>query len=194
MDNNNDNKLQIKNDNNYKETSKYLNRCKEYKYVIPKNIVINITFNLNLYETPAYYYDLSKKYKKIIDSIDAFYLQFVQHNILYNKCKSVHIANLTYKNQQIIRTNDYNRTYHNNKNITSLHAEHSVVSSFCKICKCESTSDKNSMLCVIRYNKQGLRCNSKPCNHCAFQIWKSNIKTIIYSMDGDLFHFCKIKQ
>lgn len=181
------------NDNNYKESLEFLNRCNEFKYIIPRNVIINITFKLNIYETPAYYNDLSKKQKKIIDSIDTFYLQFVKNNTLYNKCKSVHIASLIYKNQQIIRTNDYNRTYHNNYHITSYHAEHAVVTSYCKNCKCETSLNKNSILCVIRYNKHGVRCNSRPCNHCLYQIWKCNVKTIIYSINCDLFHFCKIK-
>lgn len=182
-------------DYHYKETLKYLNNCKEKKCAIPRNIVINISFKLNINEWPVSYNELTKKYKKIIEAIDMFYMQYVQDNILYSKCKSVHVANLTYKNQQIIRTNDYNRTYYNNTNITSLHAEHSVVSTYCKICKSEPILEKNnSILCVIRYNKQGRRCNSRPCNHCAYQIWRSNIKTVIYSMDDELFHFCKIKQ
>lgn len=181
------------NDKNYKESLEFLNRCNEFQYIIPRNVIINITFKLNIYETPAYYNDLSKKQKKIIDSIDTFYLQFVKNNTLYNKCKSIHIASLTYKNQQIIRTNDYNRTYHNNYHITSYHAEHAVVTSYCKNCRCETSLNKNSILCVIRYNKHGVRCNSRPCNHCLYQIWKCNVKTIICSVNGDLFHFCKIK-
>jgi deoxycytidylate deaminase len=168
-----------------------VNVFNEYGYVMPKNIIINMTFKLDLNEIPIYYNNLPKKQKKIIDSIDTFYLQFVNNNTLYSKCKSIHIACLTYKKQHIIRTNDYNRTYHNNIHITSYHAEHSVVT--CKNCKCEASLYKNSTLCVIRYNKEGMRCNSRPCNHCVYQIWKSNVKTIIYSVDNDLFNICKIK-
>ena len=72
------------NDKNYKESLEFLNRCNEFQYIIPRNVIINITFKLNIYETPAYYNDLSKKQKKIIDSIDTFYLQFVKNNTLYN--------------------------------------------------------------------------------------------------------------
>ena len=60
--NNNDNTVSI----NYKESLEFLDRCKKYKYVMPKNVIINITFKLDLYETPAYYDDLSKKQKKLL--------------------------------------------------------------------------------------------------------------------------------
>ena len=176
---------------NRNESEKYVNRCKLDKYVIPFNVKINIIDSIEMYETPKYYNELSKKIQKIINLIDMYYIDHVKNNVLYRDFKSVHIANLTYKNQQTIRTNDYRRTYQDNEHITSFHAEHSVISSCCKfnlyLDRC------NTILCVIRYDRNGKRCNSKPCGHCTYQIKKNNIRNIIYSMDDDLFYCCKIR-
>ena len=53
---------------------------------------------------------LFRKIKNLINNIDVFYLNIFKDNFNYNKFKSIHIANLTYKNQQTIKTNDYNNT------------------------------------------------------------------------------------
>jgi len=176
------------------ESNNFINRCKLNKYVIPFNVKINTTDNIILCETPKYYNEFSKKIQKIINLIDIYYINYVKNNILFLHFKSIHIANLVYKNQQNIKTNEYNRTYQNNEHITSFHAEHSVLTCCNKYNSGLGFHQKhNTILCVIRYDKSGKKCNSKPCGHCLYQIKKNNIKNIIYSANDDLFYYCKVK-
>lgn len=79
------------------------------------------------------------------------------------------------ENQSTIKANDYHRTYINNKNVTSLHAEHSAICTFCKLNK-KPYLEANNILFVVRYNKNGIMCDSKPCNHCAFLILTYGVK------------------
>ena len=164
------------------ESKKFLRKYHDNKYLIPLNVINNIKEDVQIKIIPIYYNCLSKKIKNLINNIDIFYKKIVKNNILYNSFKSIHIANLVYKNQQIIKT------YNNNKHLTSIHAEHSVIISCCKLNLCRVIG----ILCVIRYNKNGIKCISKPCNHCLIQIKKNNIKNFIYSVNEDLFHICKI--
>ena len=176
---------------NKEESKLYLRRCNRTKYVIPLNVINNIKNEIQIKEESVNYNDLSRRVKSFIDNIDIFYYNTVKDNIIYNNFKSIHIANLIYKNQQTIKTNDYSRTYSNSKHLTSIHAEHSVILTCCKL---NLLTDKqcNSTLCVVRYNKKGVRCNSKPCGHCITQIKLNNVKTIIYSVDENVFNICKI--
>ena len=176
---------------NKEESKKFLKRYNDQKYIIPLNVINNINNSIQIKETPTAYNELSKKIKNIINNIDIFYLNIVKDNFIYNKFKSIHIANLIYKNQQTIKTNDYNRTYSDNKHLTSIHAEHSVIITCCKL-NLLTDKQSNTILCVIRYDKKGGKCNSRPCAHCIFQIKKNNIKNFLYSINEELYCYCKI--
>ena len=173
----------LKNKNN--ENEKYLKKFKYNKeviigkcqsYSIPQNLKINLNITVNLKDNITHYNNFSEKIKKIINSLDIYYITNIKNNNEYKNYKSIHIANLSYKNRYNIKTNDYNRTYQNKQHITSIHAENAVISTFSAYNKIS-----NSILCVIRYDKKGNRRK------------KNNIKTLIYSQEGDIFSYCKIK-
>jgi deoxycytidylate deaminase len=176
------------------EKYKHFKRCMRTKCIIPKNVINNLLNNHKLYYNTIIeltYDDMFNKHKKIIDLLDNYYNLHIKNNKYFCNYKSLHVACITFKNRFIIKSNDYNRTYCQKNNITSLHAEHSVIISLNMLCKKESIN-KNTILYVVRYNRSNKRCLSIPCTHCLIQIVNSNINTLIFSVNHNLFHICKL--
>ncbi len=67
--------------------------------------------------------------------------------------------------------------------VPSVHAEVSVIH---KLCNHKHKHSKLTLI-VVRYNRQGNLCNSKPCYYCADLMKKIGINKVIYSdNDGNL--------
>lgn len=171
--------------NNYKESSLFLKKCVSCKYVVPKNVINNVTQHFSYSFTELSYDDLQKKYIQILNNMMNYYI----NNHLN---ESVHIASIYTKNRQTITYNNKDRTYCFNNHFTSLHAEHSCILQGRKLYGHESLLKKKTLLCVIKYDKNGNICNSTPCNHCLCIIKKHNINTIMYSAGNGKYHVCKL--
>lgn len=92
------------------------------------------------------------------------------NNFRYN-----HIAYL-FKGKKLVKfsTNDYFRQCFNNKRITSLHAEIGCIKN--------EMVKKGFKMVVIRFNKNGELCDSKPCNNCKMHLLSKGFTTIYCSM------------
>ena len=76
----------------------------------------------------------------------------------------------------------YNKTF--GKDARTVHAEEDTLIKYKKI---GATKSKKYSLLVIRINKTGNLCNSKPCADCICEFKKHNINKIYYSSsDGDI--------
>ncbi len=70
-----------------------------------------------------------------------------------------HVAYL-FKGKKLVKccTNNYNRQCFNSKRVTSLHAEIGCIKN--------DMVKKGFKMLVVRFNKNGELCDSKPCNSC----------------------------
>jgi len=76
----------------------------------------------------------------------------------------------------------YNKT--SGKDSRTIHAEEDSIINYKRI---GSTKSKKFSMLVIRINKSGSLCNSKPCYDCIEEFKKFNINKIYYSnSDGDI--------
>jgi hypothetical protein len=95
-----------------------------------------------------------------------------------------HIALIPNSKGYISSTNNYERTYLNNRFCFSLHSEVAVIHQFSNIIK---NKIKIKTLYVVRLNRQGRLCCSKPCDNCVNTMKKNNVKYVVYSEDGGTF-------
>lgn len=163
-----------------KETVKQINSLKLNKCIIPNNIKYCFYNNIYNVENMIEYNNLRNIDIKILNDMKDHYNN-TKDLPYYKKNRNVHIAAIYNKKFKLIKTNDYNITYKDGINITSLHAEDSVISKYTK----HFISNKyNNTLFVIRINSNGVISNSKPCNYCYSKIISQNgINKVIYSID-----------
>jgi cytidine deaminase len=106
-----------------------------------------------------------------------------QQNISYHE-GYFHIALIPKGKGFISSTNNYNRTYLNNRFVFSLHSEQAVLYKFSNIIK---EKNKIKTLYVVRFNRNGILCCSKPCDGCVKAMKKNNVKYVVYSEDDGTF-------
>jgi len=117
-------------------------------------------------------------FKKIFNYMNILKNQVHQHNNMNNN----HIAMLFSNKQKVIGFNN-DRTKFNKSIVPSVHAEMDVLYKHHKMTR----SNKKFSILVIRINKNGHVCDSKPCQQCIDNLKSYNINKIYYSdSDGNI--------
>lgn len=107
------------------------------------------------------------------------YLDMLRRRALNSQLNNRHAA-ILFSNKETYIGHNNKRTYYNGDLVPSTHAEMEVLNKRTRI---GSNNKGKFSIFVIRINRDGHLCNSKPCHECIKNLKTHNVNKIYYSDD-----------